>query len=200
MRNYLTKFKAIDFISDTFHTYITTLSQQLQEHISTNSSQLHFNKLFNNYSDRSSTTLLITNFHNIMQELVKIIHHILSQHFHNIFTTYFIDNKHQYSFMWQIFNKLITTLSQTLHRIFQQLSTHLHHASTNSSTNTSTNSFTTFFTTFFIMRIIHFNKCIRKSWYNVRHMLYNLFTTLLQLHHKLSQYTMIQFFTISCKS
>ena len=28
-----------------------------------------------------------------------------------------------------------TTLSQTLHRIFQQLSTHLHHASTNSSTS-----------------------------------------------------------------
>ena len=137
MRNYLTKFKAIDFISHTFHTYITTLSQpyhnfissqQLQEHISTNSSQLHFNKLFNNfstnshnnYSDRSSTN---SSYHKLSQYHARVSEDYSS----HTFTTHFIDNKHQYSFMWQIFNKLITTLSQTLHRIFQQVSTHLQH-------------------------------------------------------------------------
>ena len=107
MRNHLTKFKAIDFISHIYHNLITTLpqqpyhkpnhnfisSQQLHNFISTNSSQLHFNKLFNNYSDRSSTTLLITNFHNIIQELEDYSLHTF------------------------------TTLSQTLHRIFQQVST-----------------------------------------------------------------------------
>ena len=115
LRNHLTKFKAIDFISHIYHNLITTLSQ------------LHFNKLFNNYSDRSSTnsstiivtdlqqTLLITNFHNIIQELEDYSSHT--------FTTYFIDNKlstnsfhkHQYSFMWQIIHHI---LSQHYHKLF----------------------------------------------------------------------------------
>ena len=134
MRNHLTKFKAIDFISDTFHTYITTLSQQLQEHISTNS--------HSNYSDRSSTTLLITNFHNIMQELVKIIHHILSQHtssttniniilcdrsstnlsqhYHKLFIEYF--NKfQQVSTRWMSIDFLLQLIQQTMVQFFNNI-------------------------------------------------------------------------------
>ena len=119
----LTKFKAIDFISDTFHTYITTLSQQLQEHISTNS--------HSNYSDRSSTTLLITNFHNIMQELVKIIHHILSQHTSSTTNINII-----------LCDRSSTNLSQRYHNI-------LHHIFNKHSTNSFTTFFATFFATFF---------------------------------------------------
>ena len=55
--------------------------------------------------------------------------------------------------MWQIFNKLITTLSQTLHRIFQQVSTSFNKM------NEYRFSFTAYSTTFIH---IHFNK----SWYN----------------------------------
>ena len=50
--------------------FIKTSSQQLQEHISTNSSQLHFNKLFNNYSDRSSTNssiIIVTDLQQTLQ-------------------------------------------------------------------------------------------------------------------------------------
>ena len=97
-----------------------------------------------------------------MQELVKIIHHILSQHYHKLFIEYF--------------NKFQQIRQQTLHRIFQQVSTRwmsrfsftaystnydtfLHHIFNKqtfnklfhniSSQHSSTNSFATFFATFF---------------------------------------------------
>ena len=98
LRNHLTNFKAIDFISHIYHNLITTLSQQMNDilfnklittsfhhnnfkntfqqtlhnFISTNSSQLHFNKLFNNYSDRSSTNssaIIVTDLQQTLQQL-----------------------------------------------------------------------------------------------------------------------------------
>ena len=229
-----------------------------------NSSHLHHN----NYSDRTSSTNSHTSsfqpHHNIVWRIV-IHRNFFISFFITDFKTISSQQLHHNNFITNFHNILwysssqyharvsedhsshtFTTLSQTLHRIFQQLSTHLHHASTNSSTsfnkmneyrfsftaystnydtvlhqhsftfistnhdtilyllqqhtssfssshlqqtnwntsstNTSTNSSIKSSTTNFMMRIIHFNKCIRKSWYNVRHMLYNLFTTLFTLH------------------
>ena len=155
-----------------------------------------------------------------MQELVKIIHHILSQHYHKLFnkfqhifimrqqtrqqtlqqvsTNFNKMNEYRFSFTAYSTNydtvlhqhsfTFILTNHDTILYLLQQhtssfSSSHLQQTNWNtSSTNTSTNSSIKSSTTNFMMRIIHFNKCIRKSWYNVRHMLYNLFTTLFTLH------------------
>ena len=94
----------------------TTSSQQFWYRTS---SQLHFNKLFNNYSDRSSTN---SSYHKLSQYHSRV-RRLFITYFHNIFTTYFIDNKlstnsfhkHQYSFMWQIIHHI---LSQHYHKLF----------------------------------------------------------------------------------
>ena len=118
----------------------------------------------NNYSDRSSIIhqqTLTTSFqphHNIVWRIV--IHRnffisffitdfktISSQQLHhnNFITKHLITNFH--NILWYSSSQYharvsedysshtFTTLSQTLHRIFQQVSTHLHHSSTNSSTS-----------------------------------------------------------------
>ena len=88
--------------------FVTTSSQQFWYRTS---SQLHFNKLFNNYSDRSSTN---SSYHKLSQYHSRV-RRLFITYFHNIFTTYFIDNKHQYSFMWQIIHHI---LSQHYHKLF----------------------------------------------------------------------------------
>ena len=120
--NYETIFHQV--IHQVIHYKISTTTSSQQFWYRT-SSQLHFNKLHRNNFDielhhnfistNSSTiivtdlqqTLLITNFHNIIQELEGYSSHT--------FTTYFIDNKHQYSFMWQIIHHI---LSQHYHKLF----------------------------------------------------------------------------------
>ena len=108
----------------------------------------------------------------------------------------FISTNHD-TILYQYFNNIlhrqsIFHFSTFLHHIFNKHSTNSYKAffttnwwciistniPTNIPTNISTHSSIKSSTTNFMMRIIHFNKCIRKSWYNVRHMLYNLFTTL----------------------
>ena len=122
MRNHLTKFKDIDFISHTYHNLITTLSQQpyhnfissqqLQEHISTNSSQLHFNKLFT------------TSFQQTLQQIEwYIIHHkhstnIFEKRSSKLFITNISTNSSQLHFN-KLFNKLSDILFITnIQRIF----------------------------------------------------------------------------------
>ena len=259
MRNHLTKFKAIDFISHIYHNLITTsfqqTLQQLSDRSSTNSSTIKW-QIFNNTSyhklsqyhsrvRRLFITYFHNNFKNTFQQLSTHLQHIfimrqqIRQQFitnsHNNFinklsqqvstrwmsidfllqliqqhsftfistnhdTILYLLQQHTSTFLHHIFNKQTEThLQQTLTKHSSQ---HSSQHSTNSykaffttnwwyiiSTNISTNSykacdrhFNKHSTTNFMMRIIHFNKCIRKSWYNVRHMLYNLFTTLLQLH------------------
>ena len=81
MRNHLTKFKAIDFISHIYHNLITTLSQPYRNLIATlsqqmndRSSQLHFNKLlsqiFNNTSYHKLSQL---HFNELLQSILRNI-------------------------------------------------------------------------------------------------------------------------------
>ena len=129
LRNHLTKFKAIDFISHTYHNLITTLShpyhnliaslsqpyhnnfkntfqQTLHNFISTNSSQLHFNKLFNKLSD----ILFITNIQRIF--LRNDLANYSSQTFQQTMIHFYITNIH---------NRRVG------YRSFIASSSHLHH-------------------------------------------------------------------------
>ena len=130
----------------------TTSSQQFWYRTS---SQLHFNKLFNNYSDRSSTN---SSYHKLSQYHSRV-RRLFITYFHNIFTTYFIDNKlstnsfhkHQYSFMWQIIHHILSQHTSSTTNINIVLCdrlfiTYFHDIITNSSSNISTS----------------FNKCVNK--------------------------------------
>ena len=162
--------------------YSSSSSLQNFDNISSNtSSQLHHNnfdiELHHNFiSTNSSTiivtdlqqTLLITNFHNIIQELEGYSSHTFTTFSQHTSSTTNINIVLCDRLFITYFHNIITNSSSNISTSFNTSSTHLHHASTNSSTSFnkmneyrfsftaySTNSSSTFIH-------IHFNK----SWYN----------------------------------
>ena len=144
-------------------------------------------------------TLLITNFHNIIQELEGYSSHTFTTFSQHTSSTTNINIVLCDRLFITYFHNIITNSSSNISTSFNTSSTHLHHASTNSSTNSSTSfnkmndyrfSFTAYSTNSSSTFIhIHLNK----SWYNsLSTFISTNYDTILYQHS--SQQTMIHFY------